>query len=34
MGQIRAPAHLSKEAKRWWRELQAEYQIDDAAGLL
>lgn len=34
MGQSRAPGHLSKEARRWWRELQAEYQIDDAAGLL
>jgi P27 family predicted phage terminase small subunit len=34
MGQIRAPSHLSKEAKRWWRELQDEYQISDAAGLL
>ena len=30
----RAPAHLSDEARRWWRELQKEYAIGDAAGLL
>lgn len=29
-----APVHLSDAAKRWWRELQKEYDIDDPAGLL
>ena len=34
MSQSRAPSHLSVDAKHWWRELQKEYQISDAAGLL
>ena len=34
MGQSRPPGHLSKDAKRWWKELQGEYAISDAAGLL
>jgi P27 family predicted phage terminase small subunit len=34
MGQPRAPGHLSDEARQWWRELQKEYAIIDAAGLL
>ena len=34
MAQVRAPSHLSSDARRWWRELQGEYQISDAAGLL
>ena len=34
MGQVRAPQHLSADARRWWRELQKEYAISDAAGLL
>ena len=29
----KAPAHLSRESKRWWREIQSEYVIGDAAGL-
>jgi P27 family predicted phage terminase small subunit len=28
-----APKHLSKEAKKIWKEILAEYSIDDAAGL-
>jgi P27 family predicted phage terminase small subunit len=28
-----APAHLSAEAKKIWREILAEYSIEDAAGL-
>jgi len=28
------PKHLSAEAKRWWRSLMDEYQIDDPGGLL
>jgi P27 family predicted phage terminase small subunit len=31
---IRAPKHLSKEAKQWWRQLYDEYQITDSAGRL
>jgi P27 family predicted phage terminase small subunit len=30
---MRAPNHLSKEAKKIWREIVAEYAIDDIAGL-
>jgi P27 family predicted phage terminase small subunit len=30
---MRAPKHLSKEAKRIWRDIVAEYAIDDVAGL-
>lgn len=30
----RAPAHLSKEAQKWWRKITTEYQIDDEAGQL
>src|SRR5574341_1243052 len=30
----RPPSHLSREAKRWWRALEAEYSIDDPGGLL
>ena len=29
----RAPAHLSKEAKKIWSELLSEYDLNDAAGL-
>jgi P27 family predicted phage terminase small subunit len=29
-----APAGLSSEAKRWWRQLQHEYGIEDPGGLL
>lgn len=29
---IRPPGHLSKEAKRIWKELTSEYGIDDAGG--
>lgn len=29
----RAPSHLSKEAKSWWRRYMAEYEIDDIEGL-
>jgi len=29
----RAPGHLSKEAKRIWKEILEEYSISDAAGL-
>ena len=28
----KAPGHLSREAKSWWRELQSEYVIDDSEG--
>ena len=28
-----APKHLSAEARKIWREILAEYSIDDAAGL-
>jgi len=30
---IKPPKNLSKRAKTLWRELQAEYRIEDAAGL-
>ena len=30
---MRAPKHLSKEAKKIWREIITEYAIDDIAGL-
>jgi P27 family predicted phage terminase small subunit len=30
---IKVPKHLSKEAKRFWKELRDEYGIDDVAGL-
>ncbi|MDA8124031.1 MAG: hypothetical protein M0009_02420 [Deltaproteobacteria bacterium] len=29
----KAPKHLSSEAKKIWKEILAEYSIDDAAGL-
>jgi P27 family predicted phage terminase small subunit len=29
-----APAHLSKEAQRWWKKLVTEYEVTDQAGLL
>ena len=28
------PKKLSREAKKWWREIQAEFSIEDQAGLL
>ena len=28
------PAHLSREAKSWWRKLVAEYAISDEGGVL
>ena len=28
------PKNLSREARRWWRELVDEYQLDDVAALL
>lgn len=34
MSSVRAPSHLSDDAKRIWRDLQKEYAIVDAAGLL
>lgn len=30
----KAPRHLSREAKAWWRKLSSEYQLDDTAGRL
>ena len=30
----RAPAGLSKESQRWWRNIQREYRITDPGGLL
>jgi P27 family predicted phage terminase small subunit len=30
----KAPKGLTAEARRWWREIQAEYGISDSAGLL
>ena len=30
----RAPKHLSKNAKSWWKKIQSEYTIDDEAGQL
>ena len=29
----KAPKHLSAEGKKIWKEIQAEYSIDDSAGL-
>ena len=29
-----APKHLTPEARRWWRQLAGEYEIEDEAGLL
>ena len=29
-----APKHLSAEAKRWWKRLLEEYEIDDEGGFL
>lgn len=29
----RPPGHLSKEARKFWKDLLAEYGIDDVAGL-
>ena len=31
---VNAPNHLSAAARRWWRAIMGEYQIEDAAGLL
>jgi P27 family predicted phage terminase small subunit len=31
---MKAPTHLSVDARRWWRRLQTEFGIDDDAGLL
>lgn len=31
---MKAPQHLSKEAKALWKKLQTEYSIEDEAGLL
>lgn len=31
---IHPPKHLSKEARKWWSQLQVDYQIDDTAGQL
>jgi P27 family predicted phage terminase small subunit len=31
---IRAPAGLSAEARRWWRQLVEEYEIEDSGGRL
>ncbi len=31
---LKPPKHLSAAAKKWWRALMSEYQIEDAAGLL
>jgi len=33
MKTIRAPKHLSKEAKKIWKSLISEYAIEDIAGL-
>ncbi len=30
---IQAPKHLSKEAKKLWKEILTEYEISDAAGI-
>lgn len=30
----KAPAHLSREAKAWWRKLTSEFRLDDTAGRL
>ena len=29
-----APAHLSADAKSWWRKIQRDFSIDDPGGLL
>ena len=29
----KAPAHLSRASKQWWRAIQADYAVADAAGL-
>ena len=34
MATPRPPKGLSKEAQKWWKELEKEYQIEDQAGLL
>jgi P27 family predicted phage terminase small subunit len=34
MNSPKSPKSLSREAKTWWRKIQAEYGIDDEAGLL
>ncbi len=31
---LKPPKGLTPEARRWWREIQAEYSIRDSAGLL
>jgi P27 family predicted phage terminase small subunit len=31
---LRAPSHLSAEARAWWREIVTDFAIDDRAGLL
>ena len=33
MKTVRCPRHLSAEARKIWREILSEYQIEDAAGL-
>ncbi len=30
----KAPKHLTREAKQWWRRFQEEYGVEDEAGLL
>jgi len=30
----KAPQHLSREARKWWRSLTNEYQLDDEAAKL
>ncbi len=30
----KAPTHLSREAKSWWRDIVAAYEIDDEGGHL
>lgn len=34
MDKPKAPKKLSAEAKKWWRWIQSEYEIDDKGGLL
>ncbi len=31
---LNAPKHLSAAARKWWRAIMGEYQVEDAAGLL
>ncbi len=31
---IRAPSHLSKESRRWWKKIRDTYMIEDQGGLL